>query len=298
MIATRQRKAALFGALALLAALLFLLTATLERVEFSPGVAAPFPFLAERTQQRGQPTGGLDLGPQVAHRIGLLVLAASTVILFVGALFSRYARRRLLSLCLLSLILLVVWWLWVSRLVPTLEGPTGAPAESEVPLDAIGPPGAGPLQNLPSRTPSLLVTLAALGAALGVAALVAVFLALILPRLRRRASAGLLSDLAERAGVAARRIRGGEDPREVVLACYSEMSTLLAKAHRVPGVAFLTAREFAALLREAGMGEGHVDRLTAIFEDVRYGWRAGERLAEEAVSCLEAIRTGHALEGT
>jgi hypothetical protein len=208
------------------------------------------------------------------------------------------ARRRLLARCLLARIRRVVWWLWVSRLVPTLEGPTGAPAESEVPLDAIGPPGAGPLQNLPSRPPSLLVTLAALGAALGVAALVAVFLALILPRLRRRASAGLLSDLAERAGVAARRIRGGEDPREVVLACYSEMSTLLAKAHRVPGVAFLTAREFAALLREAGMGEGHVDRLTAIFEDVRYGWRAGERLAEEAVSCLEAIRTGHALEGT
>lgn len=297
MIAARQRKASLFAALALLAALLFLLTATLERLEFSPGVAAPFPFLAERTQQRGQPTGGLDLGPQVAHRIGLLVLAASTAILFVAALFSRYARRRLLSLCLLALILLVVWWLWVSRLVPTLEGPTGAPTENGVPLDTIGLPGSGPLQNLPSRTPSLLVTLAALGAALGVAALVAVFLTLVLPRLRRHASPGLLSNLADRAGVAARQIRSGEDPREVVLSCYSEMSALLAKAYRVPGVAFLTAREFAALLREAGMGEAHVDRLTAIFEDVRYGWRAGERLAEEAVSCLEAIRTSHALEG-
>ena len=75
--------------------------------------------------------------------------------------------------------------------------------------------------------------------------------------------------------------------------CYKEMVALLCTQASVSGVAALTPREFAGALRARGMEDEHVDRLTAIFEQVRYGGRPGIAFADEATACLDAIRVAY-----
>ncbi|MCK4681559.1 DUF4129 domain-containing protein, partial [Candidatus Bipolaricaulota bacterium] len=56
---------------------------------------------------------------------------------------------------------------------------------------------------------------------------------------------------------------------------------------------YFTPREFAERLRSSGMMVVHVDRLTAIFEQVRYGGRPGEAFVDEATASLEAIEEAY-----
>jgi hypothetical protein len=52
----------------------------------------------------------------------------------------------------------------------------------------------------------------------------------------------------------------------------------------------MTPREFEARLATAGLREDHIQRLTRLFEAVRYGTQSpGKREEREAVDCLTAI---------
>ena len=131
-------------------------------------------------------------------------------------------------------------------------------------------------------------------AALAVASLaVGTFLFVRLRRVwrRRNADSGM-GDLVDAVALSADRIRAGADLRGEVIRCYQEMVNILSRRKRQQPT-YLTPREFADSLRDLGMTDLHIDRLTSIFELVRYGRREDARFAEEALSCLDAIRDAY-----
>ncbi len=99
-----------------------------------------------------------------------------------------------------------------------------------------------------------------------------------------------LPRLAEEAESALRELRAGGDLRDVVLRCYREMARVLQEERGLRRPRAMTPREFERRLREAGLAERPVSRLTRLFERVRYGGhRPDAREEREAQECLEEI---------
>ncbi len=104
---------------------------------------------------------------------------------------------------------------------------------------------------------------------------------------RRRRPLELLSKEAQRT---VEEIGAGADWRDAVRRCYAEMCRTLQKGRGLARQASMTPSEFVAHLQEAGLPVGHIQRLTHLFELVRYGGRsAGEPEEAEALACLRAI---------
>jgi hypothetical protein len=269
--------------------LLVLLVSGVHNLTLLPGKPIPNPLAALKRPADGSAThprsGSSDTWVVLAQSV--LVVALLGVLIMAGV--SRRFRRQLLILGTIGVVLVfgLSWLPHAYRGVPeqSQPQPTAAPTGS----------GTSPAKpEVPSVTaPGWGAILIGIGAAIVSAGLVLLFLVKIMPRLRRPREGSVLDELGERADEAARRIRAGEDPREAVLRCYKEMSEILSRRRRVVNHAHFTPREFATRLREAGMSDAHVDRLTAIFEEVRYGGRSGEPFKNEAVGCLEAIRRAH-----
>ncbi|QLC33720.1 DUF4129 domain-containing protein [Halarchaeum sp. CBA1220] len=98
-----------------------------------------------------------------------------------------------------------------------------------------------------------------------------------------------LTDVGRAAGAAADRIDdAGTDAENEVYRAWREMTALLD----VPHPESSTPEEFAAAARDAGMAADHVDTLTELFNDVRYGGAAVDderaRRAREALRAIEA----------
>jgi len=274
---------------------LIVLIGGLDRVELRP--SEPIPELFSR--QSGAETAGSvtawDLGGEQFRFALFAFVVACLVLLFIGAILSPRLRRSLLIAgAVVAVLLLILMWI--------------KPPE-EAALEGVELSGGGLFADtdehrarvvIPDTTPpDWAVILVAVGAAAAAALIGAVFVVKIYPRLRRgRTDGGLLEELAKRAGAAVDRIRDGADLGDAVRRCYKEMSELLCARANISDAAVLTPREFADALRTRGMRDATVDRLTAIFEQVRYGGRAGDAFADEAIACLEAIQTAYSPAGS
>ena len=98
--------------------------------------------------------------------------------------------------------------------------------------------------------------------------------------------------VAAAAGRAANRIAAddSEDVDNEVYRAWREMTQLL----EVDRPETTTPGEFATAATEAGLDRGHVDELTQLFEDVRYGHEATTAEREErAVTILRAIESSY-----
>jgi len=95
-------------------------------------------------------------------------------------------------------------------------------------------------------------------------------------------------DVGQIAAQAAVDLENGGELSDIVLRCYRDMCEILRlKAIMRPE---MTAREFAQCLQQAGVREGEVLRLTALFERVRYGrYIAGPDERAEAIALLKTI---------
>jgi len=95
--------------------------------------------------------------------------------------------------------------------------------------------------------------------------------------------------VAQEAATALEAIRAGTAWQDAVIRCYAEMCQVMTKrgmARRQE----VTPREFAAQLEAAGLPGEYIQRLTRLFELVRYGGRqARPQDEEEAVACLSAV---------
>jgi hypothetical protein len=287
--ATRGRRIFFAVSFLLFFALLVVLIGSIGQVELAPGKRLPSLSEDDPDEKIADSGPGLRVN---SKRIGSLLFALALVCLVfmvIGAVFSRHFRLSLLFMSAITLVMfLALMWL--------------KPSE-EVPLDKVEPAGSfilGKGENrsravLPeSSPPNWAVILTAVGAAVVASGLGALLLFKIYPAIyRRRKDVTMLEELAKRASAAADQIRAGGNLADAVRRCYKEMVQLLCEKAGVSGIAVLTPREFADALRARGMQDEHVVRLTSIFEQVRYGGRPGIAFADEAIACLDAIRSAY-----
>jgi hypothetical protein len=101
---------------------------------------------------------------------------------------------------------------------------------------------------------------------------------------------GSLGALADIARSSLRDIGKGRQWTDIVIETYARMNDTVGTRRGLSRAAACTPREFAERLVSAGLPPDSVERLTRLFESVRYGGHAStDRDRREAVDCLEAI---------
>ena len=274
---------------AALLGLLAVLIGSLAGLELEPG--DPLPDVAS---PEGEPvTGGLpETESPAANAISVVVrilTIGAIVVMVFGTLFSARFRREffqrvvVLAVTFVAMVLFAV--LLLNRLdVPDPSSGDGGPSAPAISSEASEPPSAPDAAVI-----AVVVCIAAVATGGG---------AWLVRRLRRRFTPAeqenVLEEIAETARAAAARLRAGDPLGRVVVECYREMGELVSAEEQIAFEDHMTAREFCERLQGKGMRSEHADRLTRIFEVVRYGGRRGAALAEEAIGCLDAIRDHYA----
>lgn len=99
-----------------------------------------------------------------------------------------------------------------------------------------------------------------------------------------------LHEIADIARSSLRDLSSGRDSGDVIINCYLRMSNTVADKRQLRRDEAMTPREFALHLEKAGLPGDAVQRLTRLFEAVRYGDRkSGPQEVNEAVGCLNTI---------
>ncbi|MCD6495074.1 DUF4129 domain-containing protein [Candidatus Bipolaricaulota bacterium] len=293
--ATRQRVFLIIILFALLA-VLSLLIAGINSVHPLPGKQLPNPFADVPEEVSGASPSGPDWGAQVIRILiqSLFALGAAVMLLFL-IISSKHRKQFAIIFAVLLIIALAL-----SHIHKIPQGEQIAAQQDSMQLGIGEPPPVGQVHpEIPPVNPtSWQIILIAVGVSLVLIAIGLLFFLKIYPAIRSRHSneEDFLGDLGRSAGLAAHRIIAGDDPRAAILRCYQEMTEIMSQAERIPNYSYFTPREFSAHLRMRGMKNEDVDRLTGIFETVRYGGRGGEAFIDEAVSCLQSIQETYEME--
>ncbi len=283
----RRRWTLVWLAVAIMA--LVLLAGGLSRMPLAPGEALPIgAFLATFA-----PSGSASPGPAFLTAIRIILVLFFWIVtpiiiiaLVVSREFRRWFIRRIPAYLVFALILYVLLRFLREMMLANRGQPIdAAPAVGEQPPPIASPgfPSVPEFVNQPPQWLMLLITLV-------IVAVIAGLIWLLWPRKRDRHAITALDLLTDEAQSTLDDLRAGADVRDTVLRCYAEMSRVLREARGVRRGEGVTAREFEQQLRGAGMGDEHIQRLTRLFERVRYGGRASsERDAREAEDCLFAL---------
>ena len=288
MIATSTRRSVTLALIAVLFGVLVILSAGLGSLHFHPG--KPFPHAQHKPPVNVTPelTAPATSFIDVFRIIVLVLVIATGVVGVIGMILSPEFRRFLIrQLIPVGVILLAVYLLSLFihpiQHVPVRPRPAPLPAPVTTPSPPVN-------ISLPAGKPShwwgVIIAFAAALLAVGAGA----YGWRWVTTRRNRPQKDILRKLGEQADIAITRLRDGDDPRAVVLRCYQEMCDILHKYGHVANPAYFTPREFAHQLHARGMSIEYADRLTAIFEQVRYGARTGSGFAQEAIACLDAIK--------
>ena len=85
-------------------------------------------------------------------------------------------------------------------------------------------------------------------------------------------------------------INQGQDFKNAVIGCYQGMTQVLSEDRGIHRQKSMTPRDFEFHLGQTGLQNEHIQRLTRLFEKVRYGGdRPSQTEEDEAVDCLTAI---------
>ena len=99
-----------------------------------------------------------------------------------------------------------------------------------------------------------------------------------------------LKELAKIARASLHDLKEGVDSTDVIMNCYFRMSRAVSERRQLTRSESMTPAEFALQLERAGLPGDAVQRLTRLFEGVRYGGRrSGPKDVNEAVSALTSI---------
>jgi hypothetical protein len=281
---TRGKAGVLLAVLAALAALI-LLSASLAEVDLQPG--QPMPAVAHATPGAELPAsfdlpGGLSaqLFMRIVYVLMMVLLPVSIIVLLV----SRELRKQVLARLIPLVLILAVLVLGRSRLQDQRAAATPVPAEVEP--GASAEEGSVIAFDASPPTPVVWVTRIVVGLALALVAGIALWLLWRASRRERRP----IEQVAEQAMHAIEALQAGDDVRNVILRCYFEMSCILADERGLKRQSTMTPREFERRLTEAGLPELAVQRLTRLFEGVRYGAKIAAGAEEEqAIASLAAI---------
>jgi hypothetical protein len=85
-------------------------------------------------------------------------------------------------------------------------------------------------------------------------------------------------------------LRAGANLQDTIMRCYYDMNRSLAQTLGLRRSEGMTPREFEEVMAQEGLPQDEVQRLTRLFEKVRYGAQATDAGDQaEAIACLEAI---------
>ncbi len=249
-----------------------------------------FEFEGRAPHSGAQPLADRAAAPEAGGSPGLLWLVPAVAGLFalvavVTLLLYREVRREFLLRLLVAAVLVGVL-VGVLSLIRQQETAIERAAEPPTATTAPASNGAGeaavaPVPDAPGWAPYALS--AAIVLALGY---------VVLRVTRRRSGTAERDEAAELAAAAAdgaAALRDGAPLTEVVQKCWALMSLILSSKTPVRNAPQLTPREFAMGLRARGFQDDAVDRLTSLFEEVRYGQRESEPRRGEALAALAAI---------
>lgn len=267
---------------------LFLAASGLESFEFSPGT--PFSHLPEG-----------DFSPYPPS-VAFIFAMFGTLVLFILALFflTPWSRRKIRLI--LAGIALVIAILGIMAAVAALSEaalpeslPTPLP---EVPLQTEIPEEDPPFEaeegiDIPNQEfeEPAIPAWVSFGLSLGLVSLVFLLAWLFLrERIQPEDKRIVLAEIAEQA---VDEIKAGKDWGDTIINCYANMLQAVSESRKIIlRHDSLTPAEFVALMVKARLPAAPVERLTALFERVRYGGKQATRAEiDEAVACLEDIVT-------
>ena len=100
----------------------------------------------------------------------------------------------------------------------------------------------------------------------------------------------VLEMLAKDAELTLNELRAGANVKDAISRCYQNMTQSVQHNRGMVRSQGMTPREFAQSLDSMGLPRQSVERLTTLFEQVRYGaHEATQREKMEAVACMEEI---------
>jgi hypothetical protein len=106
----------------------------------------------------------------------------------------------------------------------------------------------------------------------------------------RNASHQSLNEIAGIARDSLDELKAGRNYDNAIVECYDRMSDVIAKKQGLQRAHTMTPSEFAARLTRAGLPRDPIQKLTNLFEAVRYGRQsAGQAEINQAIHCLTSI---------
>lgn len=252
---------------------LLLLAAGLSQVEMLPG--EPLPLGGKPGMDQGQ-FGSLPGGETIIlviraiFTLSIILLPVFIIYLIVSPQARKQFFRQLLRIAPFVLFLILG-----ARLIQRLGLMRGEPLglgegggqEELLPL-------APPLE-FSANPPEWVVLAVSLGLALLLAALAGLAVWFYL---RRRRAEQPLKRIAIEAQTALDALQSGGDLKNIVIRCYFEMSRVIREQRGIQRDKDMTPREFEMELERRGLPREPVQKLTRVFEEVRYGTKEpGER---------------------
>lgn len=249
---------------------------------------APFPFRLR------MPSFLLDPPPvsaspslfngRLLRTLSILLLALLPIIIILAILSPEF-RNRLLRQIILIISIFIVLQVVSVRLRQWIWGGTAE-------LGEVGDwgelPSLEPPEELLASPPSWLIFAISGLLALAVTAL----LAWLIIWWWRRAHPPIaaLEELAQEARKAIAALRDGGELRNAILSCYRRMVRILHEKQGIERQPAMTPREFERRLAQTGLPQPDIQRLTRLFERVRYGDKPPSPTEEqEAIAALQAI---------
>jgi len=261
---------------------LFLLAASLTRLELKPGESFDLPRLPEAPSA----SPAIEF-PAIIFDVFLVMVAIAFVVSMVMLLRSPRERRLLLrnvgQLLLLAAIALLVSNLYrPEEQMEVRATPQRAPHPASGPSEGIETSGTPvPVAFAPPVAPgwvrfAVTLTVVLLAGALGYWGW------RLLPNPKRQVQGITLSALDD--------LFAGRNWEDVVIQCYADMSATVSRQRGVGRHPAMTPREFAVRLEQIGLPAGSVSRLTRLFEQARYGsHQSAPDQVQEAIDCLVEI---------
>jgi hypothetical protein len=269
-------------------ALFFLILAVMGILFLSSGL----PGIALGSQWRGSSFGlaeeendgeitDVDISdrlPEIPSSV-LQIMLVSTVILVPAtlffSLFSQAGRQAMLD-AFKRIVSLIIWMVAILYFVRRLRIERTLSRASNVATGINAPPDW--ITNPTALTAFVVgvILLALLGS-----------IGWFMWRRRKGRKVGLI---AREAQLSLDRLQAGHDIRNVIIECYYRMCQVLSEQRRIERAKSMTPREFASRLELAGVGGIEAQRLTRLFEAVRYGAQSYGPIEErEAIECLTAV---------
>jgi hypothetical protein len=289
---TKQEKYRLLLLMAGVATLLLFLAAAITRMQMQPG--DPFPIKWQRPPQGESAPFGNGYWFLVLIR-GLLILLAITVPIYIFVnLLTPEGRRRLLKDLIRFLILFLILYILLSL----LESASNRNQEKKMKDQPFqlgegeaATEGLATTEEPEVTEPSPWLDV---GICLGLAFLLAIIITVLawgIYRASRERAGDAITRLADEAQEAVDALQAGGNIRDTVIRCYIQMTLVLAVERNVRREEAMTPHEFEQiLLTKLKLPETPVQRLTRLFEAVRYGdYHPGKREELEAIDSLSAI---------